>query len=258
MKSALSLLIALCIYVMGFTQVEEVYYETGQLKSATPINNDGMFEGMAHAYYQNGEVAMETPYERGVRHGLERAFYANGNLKAECEYRNDRLHGNYTAYFRNGEIKAVQHWKYGKREGDFYAYYPNGDLRMYALLSADSLLFAQHFDEYGMLISERLGYINDPIDTSVIYAPRIYLPEGERFLTNKPNEVHICLPRIPSKFISYASPSGEIRKGRSEPYSLILQPDKQVQEFILYLRIKTHSSAKPSLLRSIRIPIEEI
>ena len=256
MKSLFFILLALGFYVLGHPQVEEVYYETGQLKSATPINNDGMFDGIAHAYYQNGEVAMETPYVRGVRHGLERAYYANGNLKAECEYQNDLLHGTYTAYFRNGEVKAVQNWEFGLRGGDFYAYYPNGDLRMYALMSADSLLFAQHFDEYGMLIAERLYHIVEPIDTSVIYAPRIYLPEGERFLNNQPNEVHICLPRIPSKFISYASPSGVIRRGHSELYSLILQPDKQVEEFILYLRIKTHSSAQPSLLRSIRIPIE--
>ena len=42
----------------------------------------------AKAYYENGKLKYEIPYENDKRHGIAKAYYENGNLQAQVTYEN--------------------------------------------------------------------------------------------------------------------------------------------------------------------------
>lgn len=250
------LLLFLVFELNGFCQKEEVYYKTGEVQSQIPISENGFFEGLGIVYYSSGEVMKETPYVEGNRQGIEREYYENGRLKSEQPFNLDLKNGVYVGYFEDGGIKIRQDWENGKKEGSMHVYYPTGELRMYGLMENDSMIFAQRFRTDGFLITERLSYIAQPIDTTQLSEPQVFIKGKKRSLrTEKGNDVSIFIPRVPSRFISFASPTGTIERSNDPRYPFTLTPLGDYKEFLLYLRIKTHSDAQPIMVRTLRIPV---
>jgi hypothetical protein len=236
-------------------QSVEFYYDDGTKKSMIPLNSKGIYEGIGYEYHPNGVIAAVIPYVDGKIEGIYREYYDDGNLKSECEYIAGEKDGIYSGYYRGGQLQISQHWVKGEKEGDMFVFYSNGMLRMYSLLENDSILFAQRFDDQGMLNREKISFIAAPIDTSRLPSPEIFCRYGHNLLKNKPNPVQVFIPQVPSKFISYASPSGKISRSEVNGFPLMLTPDPGVDEFILYLRIKTHSSARPIMMKMVKIPV---
>ena len=255
MKKVLPLLFFALFSTSLSAQSVEFFYEDGSVQSSLPVNPKGLYHGVAHGYYPNGIIASEIPYVNGQIEGIYREFYDDGSLKSQCEYLQGKKHGTFSGYYSKGQLKINQEWVEGKKEGDMFVFYPNGMLRMYSLLENDSILFAQRFDDRGMLEGEKVSFIPAPIDTSKLPSPEIFCRNGQSLRKDKDNPVQIFIPQVPSQFISYASPSGTIARSEFNEFPLILTPDPGVDEFILYLRIKTHSSARPIMMKMVKIPV---
>ncbi|MDX2250541.1 MAG: hypothetical protein SF052_27415 [Bacteroidia bacterium] len=255
MKRIVLLFLSCFVIPCIFAQVVETYYPSGILKSRIPINLDGLYEGTGYIYDSDGALKEEIPYQQGVVNGLLKEYYPEGVLKSKCEYVNGLKHGSCSGYYATGQLQISQEWREGKKNGPMFAWYPDGMMRMYGLLENDSLLFAQRFDTEGMLLGERVRYIPAPIDTSMLPAPEIFCENGQTLSRNHPNAVQVFIPQVPSEFISFASTDGKIDHSGNEKFPLLLTPNPQTEEFVLYLRIKTHSSARPILIRSVRIPV---
>ena len=255
MAKFLHLLLACLFSIPLFSQSVEEYYENGKLKSKTPLNDKGVFHGIGYKYHPNGEVATEIPYIDGYIDGILREFYNDGTLQSQCRYTLDKKNGLFSAYYPQGQLKINQTWINGEKSGDMFVFYPNGMLRMYGLLENDSVLFAQRFSDRGMLQGERVSFIPGPIDTSRLPAPEIFCRHGKALKKDHSNPVQVFIPQVPSQFISYASPSGQIGSSGEKEFPLLLTPNPGTREFILYLRIKTHSSARPIMMRTVRIPV---
>jgi hypothetical protein len=158
-------------------------------------------------------------------------------------------------YYPDGTLKIRQDYVRGLKEGHLWAYYPEGELRMYGLLQADSVCFAQHFDPAGRLLSERLGYVAHPLDTTNLPAPQVFgLPWEGRLRPGQTERLQVVLPRIPSDFIHYAATGGQIR--RLTGGQLEVTPLPGSERVTLYLRIQTHSDAQPGVLRIVELPVE--
>ncbi|MEL6250897.1 MAG: hypothetical protein AAFR87_02700 [Bacteroidota bacterium] len=240
--------------VFSHAQIEEAYYESGELKSATPLNDKGIFEGTAFTYYKSGAIAKKRQFKDGQQAGLEQEFYPSGQLKAECNYAYGRIHGLRIEYYQNGDMKLKENWYYGNRKGEVSVYYPGQKMRMYGLVDGDDLEFAQRFDEKGMLLTERISAVTVPLEFERIMKPRYFLKKGET-LEQGVNLVQVFIPKIPQRYLSFDSPSGRISFSTDPKYSLILRPNPGQKEFILKIRITPEGKKAKTETREIRIPI---
>jgi hypothetical protein len=236
-------------------QNAKTYYENGNLKASVPVSEDGFFEGKGYTFYQDGEMAMETNYERGKREGWETEYYPTGEVLGECYYKDDLRQGWYTGYHLNGAIKLKQHWADGKKEGPMQVYFENGKLHMFALMQGDSTVFAQRFDEEGELLNEILKPSFAYIDTALMGEPIVRLEQGDKLQKGKLNTAKAFIPGVPTAFISYFSPHGQVLTTEDTAWPLALIPKGNAEHFVLYLRIKTHAEAQPVLLKKIKLGV---
>ncbi len=216
-----------------FGQQFTTFYPDGTVQSVTPLNEAGEFEGLGMEYYPDSKLAAEVPYLAGKVHGKVREYYPDGSLKLEHSFNQ------------------------GRKEGRMYLYGTNGTIRMLALMEADSVLMSQRFDEQGRLMSEFSGWFEQPVDTSDLVAPAVWLHHGEALLSGKPNLAQVYILGFPSNLISFASPSGAIEKSGREDFPLLLTPNPGETEFLLYLRLRLSSPAQPGILKLLRLPVQD-
>lgn len=251
---ALIIVLSLGLFSTVHAQIEEAYYESGELKSATPLNDKGIFEGTAFTYYKSGKIAKKQQYRDGQQSGLEQSFYTSGQLKMESSYAYGRLHGLSIEYYQNGDMKLKENWHYGSRKGMVVVYYPGEKMRMYGLVDGDDLEFAQRFDESGRLLTERMAAAWVPVDMERLFAPRYFLKQGDA-LRPGVNLVQVFIPKVPSRYLSFDSPNGRISFSTDPKYPLILRPNPGVEEFILHILIKPQGKESQSQRKTIRIPL---
>lgn len=252
-------LLTFLLTIIVYTSAQEVktYYENGNLKSSVPINHDGLFSGEGFTFYQSGEMAMKTIYEEGKRQGPEREYYPDGQILGECIYVNDKRQGWYTGYFQDGKPKFKQAWENDQKSGPMWVYYSTGELRMFAMMQADTMVFAQHFDDEGHLQNEIIKEFGRPIDTTHLGRPVIELANEQQNLHSDIfNPVRVYIPGLPTSYLSFFSPHGKIIENGDDKFPLAFIPRKGEEQFALYLRIKTHPDAMPIKLQRVILKVD--
>ncbi len=112
-------------------QVDEILYDkktnmpiTGEVRGIVNLNDnsmtvelpykDGVLEGLAKTYYENGNLKAELPYKDGVLEGLAKTYYENGNLAGEESYKNGKCEELAKTYYENGSLQAEANCSQGK------------------------------------------------------------------------------------------------------------------------------------------------
>jgi len=258
MKKALaSILLALTMLapVIIFAQIEKIYDEHGMLRAINPINEEGLFEGIGYSFYDDGSKKEEIPYKEGEIHGSVKEYHRNGKLKSVKIFRSGKQEGTALQYFPDGHLKMRQDWQNNMRNGPMEVFYQNGNTRIFSQLKNDSILFAQQFDINGQLLSEKTGFINHDLDTTSVKSPVFFLETGSSLQEGLSNRAQIFIPGFPTSFLSFSSLDGEILESGDERFPLLIKPNRGIQEFQLYVLIKTKSTGNPQTKRKISIPI---
>ncbi|MCI4666738.1 MAG: toxin-antitoxin system YwqK family antitoxin [Bacteroidia bacterium] len=239
-----------------FAQTEKVYDENGMLRSVTPINKKGVFNGTSLHFYPDGAKEKEIPYKNGLVHGTQKEFFKKGQIRSISTFEKGKQVGLYQVFFPNGQHKMKQDWEEGKRTGEMKVFYEDGQMRIYALLHNDSILFAQNFDRDGRINSERIGYINQKLDPDNIGEARIFLEEGSALRSNLTSRAQIIVPQVPSSFIEFESQDVAIEKNEDEIYPLLLTPqsDKSVAE--IYVLVKLAPFSQATIRRRVSVKIK--
>ncbi|MCJ7552644.1 MAG: TonB family protein [Ignavibacteriaceae bacterium] len=68
-------------------------------------------------YFENGQVESVILYLNGVREGEAKFYDQDGNNKEERNYMNDKVDGLVKLYYSNGNLKELYNIENGKREG---------------------------------------------------------------------------------------------------------------------------------------------
>lgn len=91
--------------------------------------NDEVFDGVVKFWFVNGQIMLESTYDKGVRHGVTRTWYENGNQKVEESFQNGLKNGNAKSWFESGQKwMDYTHWE-DKRDGPLVWWYENGQKR---------------------------------------------------------------------------------------------------------------------------------
>ena len=132
-------------------KTKEENYPDGKLKAVYTYNDAGLLDGVVKTYYESGELKSEKPYQNNSETGIEKEYYKSGNLsrevnwkdgkilltkeyfesgkvKAEFNYKDGGLNGMSKTYYENGKIKSENNFRNGKGEGLHKYYYESGKL----------------------------------------------------------------------------------------------------------------------------------
>lgn len=90
-------------YVYGLKNgVAHQYYDGGEVFEESHWIN-GKQDGDYQVFYKNGQPYIQCKMKFGMRHGLFLVFYENGQPEREAEYINNLRHGEWKYYNHNGE-----------------------------------------------------------------------------------------------------------------------------------------------------------
>jgi hypothetical protein len=104
------------------------YDDKGRLTSYSTFKN-GIKNGIAKKFFENGNVEFEINYENGLKEGITRWFYKSGNLYRETIYENDEETGIQKKYYENGNLMAEIPYDHGRILPGLKEYTTSGKLK---------------------------------------------------------------------------------------------------------------------------------
>jgi len=104
------------------------YNEKGLLTSYSTFKN-GLKNGIAKKFYDNGKVEFEITYKDGLKNGLTKWFYENGGIYRETIYVNGLKDGIQKKYYEDGKLMAEIPYKNGVIKPGLKEYMKSGKLK---------------------------------------------------------------------------------------------------------------------------------
>ena len=74
---------------------------------------DSKFTGTGVARYRSGAIKREVEYRDGVREGVARSWHENGQLHYICMISKGSPHGTKTEWHLDGRLKAIEKFEHG-------------------------------------------------------------------------------------------------------------------------------------------------
>lgn len=78
---------------------------------------DGLANGLAVGYYENGNKMMEQFFEYNKLQGSYKQWWRNGQPRYVFNYKDDEFDGSQKVFFENGKLREESNFSNGKREG---------------------------------------------------------------------------------------------------------------------------------------------
>lgn len=121
------------------------YYDNGNVALKAFKDKDGILNGLAIIYYENGKKHSEGLIENDKKQG-EWKFYLEkgGFVNTTKTYLNDILHGPYREHYGNLSYKVKGQYTNGKKDGTWKTFLENGQ-KYYESYSDDNLYYIKYF-----------------------------------------------------------------------------------------------------------------
>lgn len=101
-------------------------------KVADEMFVEGIKQGVAHRFYNTGEVMEESHWQDGKQYGDYQVFYKSGQVYMQCKMKEDKRDGLFLIYAENGKQELVGEYKSNLRHGE-WKYYNNEGESSYSL-----------------------------------------------------------------------------------------------------------------------------
>ncbi len=99
------------------------------LLTADETYSNGIKQGVAHRYYDTGEVMEESHWENGVQEGDYQVFFKSGEPYLRCKMKDNMRNGLFLVYFEDGKQELVGQYKNNLREGEWKFFTEEGEHR---------------------------------------------------------------------------------------------------------------------------------
>ena len=159
-------------------------------RTITYFYRNGLRNGIAFAYYEDGKIEFQITYRKGIKDGESMYLYENGKPKLKQSYKNDLLSGEELIFHDNGIPAIKNNYLNGKLDGEIIHFDNKGNkLRVehYKNGIKDGI---EHIIENNLLKEEH-NYVNGQIEgISKIYnqdylSEEIEYKNGEKNGTSK-------------------------------------------------------------------------
>ena len=110
---------------------------------------EGMANGKAIGFYENGHKMLERSYANGKLEGEYREWWRNGKCRYSLFYKDNKFEGTQKAFFKNGHLREEANYLAGKPEGLQRVWDESGQLtsnytirnnRLYGVIKVQSCL----------------------------------------------------------------------------------------------------------------------
>ena len=109
------------------------YYEYKPLKRNLFMEaevKEKYLDGEAKAYYADGQVWIETNYQKGQLDGLTKEYYRkSGRVKREIDYNQGRIDGSVKKYYDRGTMESDSSYLKSKLHGVSKVFYEKGNVK---------------------------------------------------------------------------------------------------------------------------------
>lgn len=113
-----------------------------------------VFDNKSSAYDQDGNLAAEIFYEKGVLQGSSLYYHPNGQLEKSVPYHQDKIHGELLAYNLQGELIEKISYRNDLREGTAEGFWSPGQLKYQEIYENDLLITGIYISFKGVVVSE--------------------------------------------------------------------------------------------------------
>jgi antitoxin component YwqK of YwqJK toxin-antitoxin module len=132
--------------------VERTWFDNGRLAVESPWV-DGVQEGSVVFYFEDGSLQASIPFYRGRIEGVQKAWHANGRLQAEETFRNGLKNGPSRFWRDDGGLDMELNYFDDKMDGTQTWFHPNGGkAREINLLQGIPQGSWKEWDENGSLV----------------------------------------------------------------------------------------------------------
>lgn len=129
MKTSITIIVFLLIFVISCVKTEKQYHSNGQLQSEIQYKR-GLRHGTAIYFYPNGTKQLQSNYYESKLNGALKKWRKDGSLESIEHYKNDTLHGVSQKFFDNGRLHHTIHYYKGVLDGEYLEYHENGLLNI--------------------------------------------------------------------------------------------------------------------------------
>lgn len=84
------------------------------------------FNGEAIRYYENGNKAASTIYQKGKKQGVARKWFIHGELSYEAQYQNGKKQGITKTWWKNTKLRSLSNYEKGIAHGLQLQWYFSG------------------------------------------------------------------------------------------------------------------------------------
>lgn len=102
-------------------------------------------------YYDNGNLKVKIPLEKGIKSGVANTYYRNGVKKTEREYKDGKVDGLSKFWSEEGVLIGEETVINGLRDGYKKTYYSNGGIKEELLFKEGELLSMKLYLEDGSI-----------------------------------------------------------------------------------------------------------
>lgn len=148
-------------------EMRRLYHENGVL-AAEGMFEKGLREGAFREYNAKGQLILEGTYAEGKKNGLFREYTDQGQLAWEREYKEGRLHGYARKWFDNGNLATEWQFENGQPRGVAKEYFADDGAIMrqwdFAKAGCSGEVTAAEFTREGDLLKAKSYTDNSLLD----------------------------------------------------------------------------------------------
>lgn len=126
----------------------------GEADLAQQAARSWMFDGIAYAWDEAGNLQAEISYEKGVLCGNSVYYHPEGTIWKIVPFKAGKIDGVSQIFLKNGELFQTSTFVDGKIHGSSMRYWPGQKIAIEEEFKDDRLLFGNYYDSAGNQISQ--------------------------------------------------------------------------------------------------------
>lgn len=113
-----------------------------------------LFDGLAEAWNEEGDLEAEIPYQKGVLEGTSIYYHPSGTIWKTIPFVNNQIQGIYTVFLENGCVLSTANYAYGVQHGQAIRYWKEHQVAAEETFQEGLLVEGRYYDSSLSLVSE--------------------------------------------------------------------------------------------------------
>ena len=158
------------------------FHKNGILKHEAFYINDKV-EGPSKSWHENGQIAKEEEYKKGLRVGTWKWYYPSGQLQFIQPFNEKgHYHGHVVSYYENGKKNYERFYENNKHKDEVStSWYENGDIQSQLIHKNGRLVGRKNWNSWGEFVNHEI------YNEATKQLEKVIISENEKYDVNSTN-----------------------------------------------------------------------